>query len=218
VENPEKPSEVVPVAVLSATSDENKLVPCPLCRELIDAKARLCKHCKSDLSWRRYFSFSQTTLALVTALIAVIGTVGPQIKVLFQPDSLEISAVLASTTASTATFQISNYGAKNVFFEGADISVKGDNARLLIFTQSGRRLIAPGSTASIELRLSHVAPGEAYFNYLKDRLGPCVYTLHMSKEGNEKDFIARCQGEESTVVRANPYRLPSMAPPPPPTN
>lgn len=57
---------------------------CPTCGENIAATAKKCIHCGSELNWRRHVSFSSTTLALATALIAVLGAVGPSIKSLFE--------------------------------------------------------------------------------------------------------------------------------------
>lgn len=56
---------------------------CPVCGEEIAATARKCVHCGSELNWRRHMSLSTTTLALLTAFIAVVGAVGPSIKSLF---------------------------------------------------------------------------------------------------------------------------------------
>jgi hypothetical protein len=55
-----------------------------VCGEEIAASATKCIHCGSELNWRRHLSFSATTLALMTAFVAVLGTVGPSIKSLFE--------------------------------------------------------------------------------------------------------------------------------------
>jgi hypothetical protein len=55
-----------------------------VCGEEIAATAKKCIHCVSELNWRRHISFSTTTFALITALVAVVGTVGPSIKSLFE--------------------------------------------------------------------------------------------------------------------------------------
>src|SRR5258706_15778244 len=48
--------------------------PCPVCGEEIKVSARKCIHCSSELTWRKYLTFSSTTLALLTALVSVIAT------------------------------------------------------------------------------------------------------------------------------------------------
>lgn len=58
--------------------------PCPVCGEQIATRAKKCVHCGSELNWRRHISLSSTSLALITALVAVLGAVGPSIKSLFE--------------------------------------------------------------------------------------------------------------------------------------
>jgi hypothetical protein len=58
---------------------------CPVCAEPILLPARKCIHCGSRLDWLRFFGASTTTLALATALIAVIGQVAPVVRTASQP-------------------------------------------------------------------------------------------------------------------------------------
>jgi hypothetical protein len=65
--------------------------PCPICRETIAVGAIKCVKCGSELTWRRYLSFSNTTLALLTALFSVIGAYAPVINdLLFTKDDSDI--------------------------------------------------------------------------------------------------------------------------------
>jgi hypothetical protein len=52
-------------------------IPCPTCREPIDPRARKCIHCDSYVDWRSFLSVSQTTLALLIALITVASSTLP---------------------------------------------------------------------------------------------------------------------------------------------
>jgi predicted nucleic acid-binding Zn ribbon protein len=79
-------------------SDLLPKVPCPVCRAPINEGAKICSTCKSDLSWKRHLSFSNTTLALLTALLAVAGTVGAQIKHFIWPPNSDVSAVWVNST------------------------------------------------------------------------------------------------------------------------
>lgn len=72
-------------------------VPCAMCREPIDPLAKVCKHCKADLTWRRYLPVSSTSLAIATALIAVIAAVAPQIQKLFETPNSKIRGGLIAT-------------------------------------------------------------------------------------------------------------------------
>ena len=76
-------SEIIPLApeVIIPTPEElDSRTACPVCKESIVKGAKICINCKSDLSWKRYLAVSNTTLALLTALLAVAGTLGAQIK------------------------------------------------------------------------------------------------------------------------------------------
>jgi len=57
--------------------------PCPVCGEPIKTSARKCVHCDSSLDWRKYVGLSSTTLAILTALVAVIGQSAPAVRSLW---------------------------------------------------------------------------------------------------------------------------------------
>lgn len=90
-----------------ATPDETVLqtVPCAMCREPIDPLAKVCKHCKADLTWRRYLPVSSTTLAIATALIAVIAAVAPQMQKLFETPNSKIRGSLIATIKGDALYE-----------------------------------------------------------------------------------------------------------------
>jgi hypothetical protein len=74
-------------------ASENR-VPCPICHEPIILGARKCVKCNSDLyGWRSYISLSTTTLALLTALISVVGSTAPTIWSLFLPSDARLHPV-----------------------------------------------------------------------------------------------------------------------------
>jgi hypothetical protein len=93
-------NEVWPVTEeAEATPDKTVIqtVPCAMCREPIDPLAKVCKHCKADLTWRHHLPVSSTTLAIATALIAVIAAVAPQIQKLFETPKSKIRGSLIAT-------------------------------------------------------------------------------------------------------------------------
>jgi predicted nucleic acid-binding Zn ribbon protein len=85
---------------------------CPVCGELIWVGALKCIHCDTDFSWRRYLAFSNTTLALVTALISVMATSAPVIRSLLTPEGSKMSGVFAgiSTSGETLSMLFNNDG------------------------------------------------------------------------------------------------------------
>lgn len=50
-----------------------KMTLCKQCKSKIPSEASLCPVCKSYQDWRRFITFSNTALALLTALISVLG-------------------------------------------------------------------------------------------------------------------------------------------------
>lgn len=78
----QSPIPTMPASSLTPPASTRQ--PCPVCGEEIALSARKCIHCSSELNWRRHLSFSATTFALITAFLAVLGTVGPSIKSLFE--------------------------------------------------------------------------------------------------------------------------------------
>lgn len=53
---------------------------CPDCGESIRRTARRCLHCQADLSWLRYVGPISQVLALLTALVSVVGLVLPTVR------------------------------------------------------------------------------------------------------------------------------------------
>jgi hypothetical protein len=100
-------------AELSATEEKPAdTMQCPVCRETIKAGARKCVECNSDLDWKRYFTLSNTTLALLTALVSVIATSYPAIKRLMTPEKSVISVHVVGNNADDTTMSllVSNAG------------------------------------------------------------------------------------------------------------
>lgn len=54
--------------------DVDARISCPMCRARIAKGSRICINCKSDLTWRQHIGVSNTTLALLTALVTVLVT------------------------------------------------------------------------------------------------------------------------------------------------
>jgi len=110
-------------------ANDGTKVPCPMCREPIEPVAKLCKHCKSDLTWRRYLQFSNTTLALLTALIAVVAAVGPGIKTLLLPGArVTVSLVGQADPANDAQVAVlvSNGGTSAVAVREVQVVMSWD--------------------------------------------------------------------------------------------
>jgi hypothetical protein len=95
-----------------AGAPDEKRVACPVCGELIASRAQKCVHCCSELTWRKYLTFSNTSLALVTALIAVVGATAPAIHTLLTPKNSAMRANFsgADPDGKTISVLVSNDG------------------------------------------------------------------------------------------------------------
>lgn len=77
---------------------------CKQCHNPIPVGAKLCSHCGSYQDWRSWFSISTTVLALLTALVSVLGIAIPAIKtVVHTPKSL---ATLESPSFEGVTLRV----------------------------------------------------------------------------------------------------------------
>ncbi|MDM0110402.1 hypothetical protein QTH97_36340 [Variovorax sp. J22R24] len=100
-----------PILASAALTPLVSAVQCPACREQINPQAKLCKHCKADLTWKRYLPIGSTTLAMATGLIAVSATVVPPLVRTLEVQNSRISALLIGAgQRSKAFLLVSNDG------------------------------------------------------------------------------------------------------------
>ena len=83
---------------------------CKQCKTAIPIGAKICSTCNSYQDWRSFIPFSNTALALVTALISVIGITGPVLyKAVHTPRS-EASITMPSVDGTTLRVVVINRG------------------------------------------------------------------------------------------------------------
>lgn len=89
--------------------------PCPVCGEQIWREARKCTHCGTDFTWRRYLSFGNTALALMTALVAVVASSAPALHLLLSSSNSNIDEVFAGIRpgGDLVNMLFSNYGRRS---------------------------------------------------------------------------------------------------------
>ena len=108
-------------------------VPCPVCREPIKPGARKCIHCDSVLDWRGWLGVSQTTLALLVALISVVAGTAPQIKDLLTP----------KTSSLVVSFrQVLNQNLELIGWNQGHMSAQVQSARISAVTVDGKQIEA----------------------------------------------------------------------------
>lgn len=107
--------------------NDTPTINCPQCAEQISASARLCRHCKSRLDWKRWFSIGNTSLALLAALVAILSVSVPTIiKLLERKDSV-ISAYSVGGqldyNLDRIHFMVRNDGPRPGIISGGQISI-----------------------------------------------------------------------------------------------
>lgn len=98
--------EQIPASAVKCNQCDNfqdqDFVHCTSCRELIPATAGKCVKCDSYQDWRRFFVFSSTVLALLTALVSVSTSAVPIFVAAIEGNraNIEIVSVKPSSGAS----------------------------------------------------------------------------------------------------------------------
>lgn len=83
---------------------ETKTVQCTQCKSEIPEGAKICSTCNSYQDWRGIIPFSNTVLALLTALVSVIGIAAPTMyKIVHKPRS---EAILTMPSVDGTTLRL----------------------------------------------------------------------------------------------------------------
>jgi hypothetical protein len=185
-------------------------LPCPMCREPLRKGAKICIRCKSDLTWRRYLFFGNTSLALLTALVAVVAATGPTIKALFEMMDSDVHGVFVGMVAPnprTPNGQVSllttNHGSRIGAITGGFLSLSerehsapaGTERRIDIpLTPEGEspRFIAARTTEP--LRLSVASKGYWAKNVSStDAIKSLVAALSLDRSPATRVLPAKCE-------------------------
>jgi hypothetical protein len=101
-----------------------RTVPCRVCRESILQGAKKCIHCGSMLDWRRWLGLSETTLALLVALVTVVAATAPRIVELLTPRYSDLRLSVRQISYQNIELVAWNQGHKNSQLLSAKISAK----------------------------------------------------------------------------------------------
>jgi len=127
----------------TAESTPPRETPCLVCREPIRIGAKKCIHCDSFLDWRRWLGISQTTLALLVALVSVVAASGPRVAQLLSRDVSELTLNIRQVFGQRLELAASNHGNRNAQLLSAH----------LIATRRDKTQIGP---IQLEIAGSHV--------------------------------------------------------------
>jgi hypothetical protein len=131
------------------TKDVVPTRPCPICCGLIPAGARLCVLCKSDLTWRRHLTIGNSSLALVTALVAVVGSTAQNLVRLIEPED-KLAIDVLSSTSDDLSLRVANQGERSIVLTRLAVRISGPGFLM-------RHHFAPLDTRDTEVALD---PGQ----------------------------------------------------------
>jgi predicted nucleic acid-binding Zn ribbon protein len=158
---------------------------CPVCAEPINSKAWKCIHCQSELGrWRRRLSLSSTVLALIVALVSVLGTTTPPIIEAMKPKK-SIAYILQDVTAGGITIVASNVGTRQGIVTTASLSMLDMYVSLKMPTS--HLILKPGDTAVVNFTQSD-AVFVPKIDMSKIMIGtPCYIDVQTVDAESEKD-------------------------------
>jgi hypothetical protein len=120
---------------------------CPNCRSVVPPAAHTCPTCKSPLGWRGYINASQTTLALLVALVTVTTSLLNVLLPLAKPSGSDIQILFESMSATEGTFLVRNNGRSGGVLRIDTLQI-GENVQLEL--EDNSTLVEPG----VEQRIS----------------------------------------------------------------
>jgi hypothetical protein len=130
--------------------------PCPVCREPIRKGARKCIHCTSMLDWRGWLGISETALALLVALVSVLGASAPRVAELFTRDYSDVRLNYRQVNSQYLELTAWNQGNKNGLLSSAKMiarSKDGKELGLIKLEVSSPPLILAGQQAVSGFRI-----------------------------------------------------------------
>jgi hypothetical protein len=101
-------------------SDSGPTKPCSTCHEPIHPKARKCKVCETYQDWRRYLQVSSLVLALLVALVSVVGWTAPVVVTALTEQNSHMEAYFQALANNRAFIMVTNTGVR----PGSVISVR----------------------------------------------------------------------------------------------
>lgn len=115
----------------TASNPSDTLTACPVCREPIQKGARKCIHCSSMIDWRGWLGISETALALLVALVTVLGATTPRIVELFTHKYADVRLNYYQVSGGLLELTAWNQGNRNGLLLSAKIIAKGHDGKEL---------------------------------------------------------------------------------------
>jgi hypothetical protein len=161
----------------AVTGAKARLGTCSTCREPIMLGATKCIHCGTPQNWQRYLSMSSTVLALLVALVGVLGAVIPVLVSLYEHNRSEVALGLIRVSGNEIALSVSNAGGRPgivIAAGGLHVSNGPDDFNAPLEFAADLGAIAPGASTVLTAHLPQEATSQladAYMTWL-GRSGP----------------------------------------------
>lgn len=172
--------------------------PCPVCREPIRVGAKKCIHCGSFLDWRQTVGVSQTTLALLVALISVVSSTVPRFVEWLSPDYSDLHVEVRQVYLDRLELFLSNSGNRPARLIGVAIAAT---------TRDGRRFgpdrlqvasdgnVGPGQSIVAHLTI-HPETVAGFLAWPHRDISQCSLVARIANYRTQpKDVMLDCSGD-----------------------
>jgi hypothetical protein len=129
------------------TNEDDKIIHCTTCKEIINTDAAKCIHCGSFQNWRRHLDFGSSILSMMIAFISVV--------------TVFITVVANSTMENNSNINASIINWQRSFITDGQI-YQVLNVEIFV-TNTGQR---PGAVKTVAIR----GDGEKQFQYMRSEL------------------------------------------------
>lgn len=172
---------------------------CIACGQLISANATLCHHCNSYQNWRRHVAFTQTTLALLVALVAVVGATAPVLYKIYKGNNSDLSGQFVDFRKGRAVFIVRNAGnAPGVVIDGGfRFRVDYENATpatmgfSISLSEDDQTIVEPSGTILVSLRGEGVRLGVLKSVFHEKSSDKCVTYLNIQEFDGTKERLEK---------------------------
>jgi hypothetical protein len=174
------------------------LAPCAVCKEPIQAGALKCIHCESYLDWRGYLAVSQTTLALLIALISVVSSMVPPLVDWMSRHYSDIHAEVRQPYLDRLEISVANTGNRPGMLVSVSLAaLKADGNRvgpILLQTQSDG-VVGPGQSIVAQLTI-HPEDVVGFLAWPHHDIAKCFLEARIANFGSKPETIeVDCSGE-----------------------
>ena len=181
---------------MSDTVNETK--SCVMCADSIPIAAKVCKHCEAYQDWRKWLSTSQATLALVVALVSVLGSAGPAMINAVRGENSQLTATYQSLVQGRALVIVVNTGSRPGSVANAELHITSDNQSIgessirvpLVASKAVDHLVPEGKSVALMFAPEEPKIEEVERSFRNAELPPRKCYLKITlKEFNGKEML-----------------------------